>query len=207
MTQGGPCGCATASAPGGGMPPRCGPVTSSSPSGARRRARPRHRPSGRDFGVGPGPGQERSVAFNAQPSRSCTCPRPSSRSAPTTSSTSATSVCSRRAAELGDRLVVGVSADALNVSKKGRAPVFSQDERMEIVAAWRSSTRSSSRRVWTSSATTSSSTAPTSSPWATTGRGASTSSVDICEVVYFPRTPSVSTTEVIEHIASGAVSP
>ena len=41
----------------------------------------------------------------------------------------------RRAAELGDRLVVGVSADALNVSKKGRAPVFTQDERMEIVAA------------------------------------------------------------------------
>ena len=29
---------------------------------------------------------------------------------------------------------------------------------------------------------------------------------DICEVVYFPRTPSVSTTEVIEHIASGGVS-
>ena len=31
-----------------------------------------------------------------------------------------------RAAALGDRLIVGVSADALNESKKGRAPVFSQ---------------------------------------------------------------------------------
>lgn len=31
----------------------------------------------------------------------------------------------KRAAALGDRLVVGVSADALNVSKKGRTPVFS----------------------------------------------------------------------------------
>ena len=40
-----------------------------------------------------------------------------------------------RAAALGDRLVVGVSADALNERKKGRAPVFSQHERMEIVAA------------------------------------------------------------------------
>jgi glycerol-3-phosphate cytidylyltransferase len=40
-----------------------------------------------------------------------------------------------RAAALGDRLVVGVSADALNERKKGRAPVFSQAERLEIVAA------------------------------------------------------------------------
>ena len=40
-----------------------------------------------------------------------------------------------RAAALGDRLVVGVSADELNLRKKGREPVFSQAERMEIVAA------------------------------------------------------------------------
>ena len=38
-----------------------------------------------------------------------------------------------RASALGDRLVVGVSADELNISKKGRAPVFSQEERLEIV--------------------------------------------------------------------------
>ena len=42
-----------------------------------------------------------------------------------------------RAAALGDRLVVGVSADALNLSKKGREPVFSQVERMAIVGALR----------------------------------------------------------------------
>src|SRR6478672_9432313 len=40
-----------------------------------------------------------------------------------------------RAAEHGDRLVVGVSSDALNMSKKGRNPVFSQDERLEIVSS------------------------------------------------------------------------
>ena len=40
-----------------------------------------------------------------------------------------------RSAALGDRLVVGVSSDALNYSKKGRNPVFSQDERLEIVAS------------------------------------------------------------------------
>ena len=32
-----------------------------------------------------------------------------------------------RARQLGDRLVVGVSADELNVRKKGRAPVFTQE--------------------------------------------------------------------------------
>ena len=41
----------------------------------------------------------------------------------------------QRAAALGDRLVVGVSADALNLRKKGREPVFGEDERMAIVAA------------------------------------------------------------------------
>ena len=40
-----------------------------------------------------------------------------------------------RAAALGDRLVVGVSADELNLRKKGREPVFSQGERLAIVAA------------------------------------------------------------------------
>ena len=43
----------------------------------------------------------------------------------------------RRAAEFGDRLVVGVSSDALNLSKKGRPPVFSQAERLEIVSCLR----------------------------------------------------------------------
>jgi len=39
-----------------------------------------------------------------------------------------------RSAALGDRLVVGVSSDNLNFAKKGRNPVFRQDERLEIVA-------------------------------------------------------------------------
>jgi glycerol-3-phosphate cytidylyltransferase len=39
-----------------------------------------------------------------------------------------------RSAALGDRLVVGVSSDKLNFAKKGRNPVFTQEERLEIVA-------------------------------------------------------------------------
>jgi Glycerol-3-phosphate cytidylyltransferase (EC 2.7.7.39) len=40
----------------------------------------------------------------------------------------------QRASALGDRLIVGVSSDELNVRKKGRYPVYDQDDRMAIVA-------------------------------------------------------------------------
>ncbi|MGH2508899.1 MAG: adenylyltransferase/cytidyltransferase family protein, partial [Ktedonobacteraceae bacterium] len=42
-----------------------------------------------------------------------------------------------RAAALGDYLIVGVSTDALNFSKKNRNPVYPQDERIAIVRAIR----------------------------------------------------------------------
>ncbi|WP_444925274.1 adenylyltransferase/cytidyltransferase family protein [Microbulbifer sp. TRSA002] len=38
-----------------------------------------------------------------------------------------------RAKELGAYLIVGVSSDALNISKKGRPPIYSQADRMKIV--------------------------------------------------------------------------
>lgn len=41
----------------------------------------------------------------------------------------------QRAAKLGDRLVVGVSSDALNMRKKQRSPVYNEKSRMQIVAA------------------------------------------------------------------------
>ncbi len=42
-----------------------------------------------------------------------------------------------RARAFGDRLVVGVSTDALNFAKKGRNPVYPEHERREIVGALR----------------------------------------------------------------------
>ena len=39
-----------------------------------------------------------------------------------------------RAKELGGRLIVGVSSDSLNFSKKNKYPEFSQQERMEIIS-------------------------------------------------------------------------
>ena len=40
-----------------------------------------------------------------------------------------------RAREFGDYLIVGVSTDSMNFEKKQRYPVYSQDERLEIISA------------------------------------------------------------------------
>jgi len=108
----------------------------------------------------------------------------------------------QRAAELGDRLVVGVSADALNIAKKGRAPVYTQDERMEIVSSLRcvdavfveESLEQKRDYIVEHGADV----LVMGDDW--TGKFDWVS--DVCEVVYLPRTPSVSTTGIIEHIAS-----
>jgi glycerol-3-phosphate cytidylyltransferase len=108
----------------------------------------------------------------------------------------------RRAAELGDRLVVGVSADALNIAKKGRAPVFSQDERLEIVGSLKmvdevfveESLEKKRDYILEHGADV----LVMGDDWAGKFDWVS----DVCEVVYLPRTPSVSTTGLIEHIAT-----
>tara|TARA_R110002096_G_scaffold319493_1_gene513753 strand:- start:322 stop:738 length:417 start_codon:yes stop_codon:yes gene_type:complete len=41
----------------------------------------------------------------------------------------------QRAAALGDKLIVGVSCSDLNLSKKGRAPVYTTEDRMAIISA------------------------------------------------------------------------
>jgi len=109
-----------------------------------------------------------------------------------------------RARALGDRLVVGVSADQLNISKKGRAPVFSQDERLEIVGSLRmvdevfveESLELKRDYVTQYGAAV----LAMGNDW----EGKFDHLNDICDVVYFPRTPSVSTTALIEHIVATA---
>lgn len=107
-----------------------------------------------------------------------------------------------RAAELGDRLVVGVSADALNIRKKGRAPVFSQAERLEIVAALKpvhevfveESLELKRDYILRFGADV----LVMGDDWA----GRFDEFRDVCEVVYLPRTPAISTTALIEKISS-----
>ena len=96
----------------------------------------------------------------------------------------------KRAAEYGDRLVVGVSADELNMAKKGRAPVFDQDERVEIIEESLEKKRDYILEHGASVLVM-------GDDW--TGKFDWVS--DVCDVVYLPRTPSVSTTGLIEHIA------
>lgn len=105
-----------------------------------------------------------------------------------------------RAASLGDRLIVGVSSDALNISKKGRPPVFSENERMSIVAALRfvdevfleESLEKKREYLLLHQA----SVLAMGDDW----RGRFDEFSDICRVVYFERTPAVSTTAIIEKI-------
>ena len=105
-----------------------------------------------------------------------------------------------RARALGDCLIVGISTDELNIRKKGRAPVFTQGERVDIVSALRcvdevfleeslELKRDYLRRYRASILAM-------GDDWA----GKFDEFRDICEVVYFDRTPAVSTTAVIEKI-------
>ncbi len=107
----------------------------------------------------------------------------------------------QRAAALGDRLVVGVSADALNEKKKGRRPVVSQAERLEIVASLKAvdevfveeSLEQKRDYILEHKADI----LVMGDDWS----GKFDEFSDICEVHYLPRTPSISTTELIEKIS------
>ena len=107
-----------------------------------------------------------------------------------------------RAAALGDRLVVGVSADELNLRKKGREPIFSQAERVEIVTALKpvsevfveESLELKREYVVRYGADV----LVMGDDW----RGKFDELNDVCEVVYLTRTPAVSTTALIEKIST-----
>lgn len=105
-----------------------------------------------------------------------------------------------RARALGEQLIVGVSSDALNVEKKGREPVFSEQERMALVAALRcvdgvflEESLEKKRDYLT---LYHADVLAMGSDW----RGKFDQFADICEVIYFERTPAVSTTAMIEKI-------
>ncbi len=105
-----------------------------------------------------------------------------------------------RAAALGDRLIVGVSSDALNISKKGRPPVFPESERMRIVAALRCVDEvfleESLEKKRDYLLHCQADVLAMGDDW----KGRFDEFSDICRVVYFERTPAVSTTAVIEKI-------
>jgi glycerol-3-phosphate cytidylyltransferase len=105
-----------------------------------------------------------------------------------------------RAASYGNHLTVGVSTDALNLSKKGRPPIYPQDERIRIIRSLRcvddaffeESLEEKERYVRLAKADV----LVMGDDW----RGKFDWLQRMCEVQYLPRTPSISTTAVIEQI-------
>jgi glycerol-3-phosphate cytidylyltransferase len=105
-----------------------------------------------------------------------------------------------RARKLGDYLLVGVSTDALNYAKKGRNPFYNQTERLQIISAIRyvdevflEETLELKRHyIQTYKADV----LVMGDDWA----GKFDEFKDICRVEYLRRTPSISTTAVIEKI-------
>lgn len=105
-----------------------------------------------------------------------------------------------RAASYGNELIVGVSTDALNFEKKQRYPVYSQEERLRIIRALRcvadaffeESLEDKPRYIKEYGAQI----LVMGADWAGKFDWLRT----MCEVIYLPRTPSISTTVVIERI-------
>ncbi|MDH3379973.1 MAG: adenylyltransferase/cytidyltransferase family protein [Gammaproteobacteria bacterium] len=105
-----------------------------------------------------------------------------------------------RARERGGSLTVGVSSDDLNYDKKGRYPVYDQAERMLLIGALRvvdgvfleESLEQKRDYIIEHEADI----LVMGDDWS----GKFNYLSDICEVVYLPRTPAISTTAVIEKI-------
>lgn len=106
----------------------------------------------------------------------------------------------QRAWKYGDYLIVGVSTDNLNYSKKKRYPFYSENERLEIVRALscvndvflEESLELKREYILTYKADI----LVMGDDW----KGKFDEFKDVCKVVYLPRTPSISTTAVIEKI-------
>ena len=105
----------------------------------------------------------------------------------------------RRAADLG-RVVVGISTDALTLEKKGRLPVQAEMDRSDIVRSIRyvsgvfAEESLEKKREYL---------LQYEADYLVMGddwKGRFDDLSDICEVIYFPRTPEISTTSTIQAI-------
>ena len=105
-----------------------------------------------------------------------------------------------RAHDLGDHLIVGISTDELNFSKKGRYPVYRQEHRLEIVSSmacvqevFYEESLDLKRRYLTEFRAD---ILVMGEDW----RGRFDEFSDICDVRYLPRTSEISTTDIIQDI-------
>ncbi|WP_106424886.1 adenylyltransferase/cytidyltransferase family protein, partial [Escherichia coli] len=107
-----------------------------------------------------------------------------------------------RASKLGDYLIVGVSSDKLNFSKKNRFPIYSEKDRVKIISSLRfvnevfieESLELKLEYIKKYNVDL----LVMGDDWA----GKFDWVKSNCEVIYLPRTPSISTTEIIEIVRS-----
>ncbi|WP_273838839.1 adenylyltransferase/cytidyltransferase family protein [Providencia rettgeri] len=103
-----------------------------------------------------------------------------------------------RAKSMGTHLTVGVSSDALNFSKKNRYPIYNQQDRSYIISSLacvddvfiEESLELKAEYIKKYNADI----LVMGDDW----EGRFDIYKDLCEVIYLPRTPSISTTEIIE---------
>ena len=98
----------------------------------------------------------------------------------------------------GEHLIVGVSSDKLNISKKGRPPIYSEEDRQHIIRSMRCvdevfleeslELKADYIKYYNADILV------MGDDW----QGKFDYLKNLCQVVYLPRTPSVSTTEIIE---------
>ncbi|RKQ41049.1 adenylyltransferase/cytidyltransferase family protein [Enterobacter sp. R1(2018)] len=108
----------------------------------------------------------------------------------------------QRARNFGDRLCVGVSSDLLNMQKKGRKPIYSERDRMQIIAGLKcvdevfleKSLEEKKFYIQQHEANI----MVMGDDW----QGRFDNFKEICQVIYLTRTPSISTTSIIEVVKS-----
>lgn len=107
-----------------------------------------------------------------------------------------------RASKLGDYVIVGVSSDALNYSKKKRYPIYKEADRLKIISSLKfvdevfleESLELKLEYIRKYNADL----LVMGDDW----EGRFDWVKNECEVIYLPRTPSISTTEIIEVVKS-----
>ena len=103
-----------------------------------------------------------------------------------------------RAKALGDYLVVGVSTDELNISKKSRAPVFDQEQRIEIIKALKCVDEVFFEESLSLKGSYIKEKRADILVMGDDWKGKFDEFKELCKVVYLSRTPAISSTEVIE---------
>lgn len=106
----------------------------------------------------------------------------------------------KRAKNLGDRLIVGVSSNVLQMSKKGKHSVYSHDDRLDIISSIKyvdevfleESLEKKREYILQHKADI----LVMGSDWS----GKFDFLKDICKVIYLDRTENISTTETVENI-------